>query len=311
LSKLDRISAILVRLQSRSAVTARQIADEFGVSLRTVYRDIRVLEESGIPITGEAGHGYSLVDGYKLPPLMFSAEEAIAFLMAGKLVNRQADGDTYKLYSSGMNKIRAVLKSAEKNILEDFDKYVQVPEKHMPPKSEPAQILQPLLRCILQQRAARIEYDASYNNEITNREIEPLGFYFMVNNWYVMAWCRMRKDYRTFSLSRIRKLIPCDCGFGKERPALRTLLDKMYADDVVYSVKVKVEKTALRNMGMTRYVFGLTGEEEYGEYVIQHYLTHSLEKLARWYLFFADQAEILEPAEFKWIVKELVDKISI
>lgn len=310
MNKLDRISAILVRLQSRSVVTARQIADEFGVSLRTVYRDIRVLEESGIPITGEAGLGYSLVDGYKLPPLMFSTEEAIAFLMAEKLISRQAEKDTYKFYRSGMGKIRAVLRNAEKNILEDFDSHIQALENHTLPLSEPVNVFQPLLHCIIDKKVARIDYNANYNREITTRDIEPLGFYFMVNNWYVMAWCKLRKDYRTFNLSRIQNLISLENGFENKHPTLKALLDKMYASDIVYNVKVRVEKPALRFMGMTKYVFGLVNEEDFDDYVIQHYVTHSLEGLARWYLSFADQATVIEPLEFKNIVKNLVHSIK-
>lgn len=114
MNRLERISAILVKLQSRPVVTASEIAEQFGVSLRTVYRDIRALEESGIPVGGEAGVGYSLVDGFKLPPLMFNTEEALSFLVAEKLVSHQTDGDTYGLFRSGMDKIRAVLKTAEK-----------------------------------------------------------------------------------------------------------------------------------------------------------------------------------------------------
>jgi len=287
------------------------MADEFGVSLRTVYRDIRALEESGIPIAGEAGLGYSLVDGYKLPPLMFTTEEAIAFLMAEKLVSRQADGDTYRLYRNGMNKIRAVLRSAEKNILENFDQYIQISEDHSLPPGQPTGVLQPLLACILKQQPACIEYHANYNRETTRREIEPLGFYFMINNWYVMAWCRLRKDYRTFNLSRIQTLIPVDDGFEKKHPSLKVLLEQLCQDDIVFHVKVKVEKSALKNMGMTRYIFGLTDETESGDHILQHYVTHSLELLARWYLSFADQATILEPPEFKEVVQEILNKIHL
>ena len=72
MNRIERISAILVRLQSRTLVTAREIAEQFGVSQRTIYRDIKALEESGVPIFGEAASGYSLFVGYKLPPLMFT-----------------------------------------------------------------------------------------------------------------------------------------------------------------------------------------------------------------------------------------------
>ena len=73
MNRIDRISAILIQLQTRRVVKAQDIADRFGISLRTVYRDVKSLEEAGIPVIGEAGVGYSLVDGYRLPPIMFSS----------------------------------------------------------------------------------------------------------------------------------------------------------------------------------------------------------------------------------------------
>jgi len=291
-------------------VTARQIADQFGVSLRTVYRDIKVLEESGIPVTGEAGLGYSLVDGFKLPPLMFTTEEAIAFLMAEKLVSNQADGDTYQLYRSGMDKIRAVLKAAEKNILEDFDDCIHVMEDYSVPRSEPANILQSLLHCIIEKKEAKMEYFANYNWEITTRDIEPVGFFFMINNWYLMAWCRLRNDYRTFSLSRIRKLVSGEKKFLKNHPDLKTILALVHPNGIVYKIRLKVQKSALKNQGMTKHIFGLVKEEEQKKHIIQDYQVHSLEQFARWYLSFADQADILEPAEFKEIVLDLLDRIK-
>ena len=72
MTRFDRITAILVQLQSKKIVTAQEIADRFEISLRTVYRDIRSLEEAGVPISSEAGVGYSMMEGYRLPPIVFS-----------------------------------------------------------------------------------------------------------------------------------------------------------------------------------------------------------------------------------------------
>lgn len=91
MNRIDRLSAILIQLQSRTQLKAQQIADRFEISLRTVYRDIRALEEAGIPIVGNPGVGYSLIEGFKLPPLMFTHEEALSFLIAEKLVNELTD----------------------------------------------------------------------------------------------------------------------------------------------------------------------------------------------------------------------------
>ena len=152
MNRLERMSAILVKLQSRPLVTASEIAVQFGVSLRTVYRDIRSLEESGVPICGEAGQGYSLVEGFKLPPLMFTTEEAISFLMAEKLISHHADDDTYDAFRSGMDKIRAVLKAAEKDFLHGLDDYIRVPRSENLPPPVSGYVLQPLLKSFLNQR---------------------------------------------------------------------------------------------------------------------------------------------------------------
>lgn len=311
MNRLERISSILVRLQSRSVVTARQIADQFGVSLRTVYRDIRVLEESGIPVTGEAGQGYSLVEGFKLPPLAFTTEEAIAFLMAEKLVSCQADGDMFELYRSGMDKIRAVLRTAEKNILENFDDCIQLIEHRPKRESALVHVLQPLLHCIVGKREVQIRYCTGYNLETTDRVVEPLGIFFMNGNWYLLAWCRLRKDYRTFNINRIRKLMVGAEGFKKQHDGLKTIIGRIYLKDVVYKVKLRVEKSALRDMGAGRYIYGLCREEQQGEYLVQDYETFSLEYFGRWYLSFADRASILEPEEFKDTVRRLVANIKL
>lgn len=79
MNRIDRLTAILTHLQTKRLVKAQHLADRFNISLRTVYRDIRALEEAGVPIIGEAGAGYSLLEGYRLPPVMFTQEEAMAF----------------------------------------------------------------------------------------------------------------------------------------------------------------------------------------------------------------------------------------
>lgn len=311
MNRLERMSAILVKLQSRPLVTAREIAEQFDVSLRTVYRDIRSLEESGIPISGEAGQGYSLVDGFKLPPLMFTTEEALSFLMAEKLVSHQTDGDTYDIYRSGMDKIRAVLKSTEKNILQNFDRYIRISGSHNRPLPVAGNVLQPLLKSLLNKKQIFLEYKAGYNFEVTCRTVEPQGIFFMSGSWYILAWCTLRNDYRTFHLGRVISVISTEHGFKTQHPPLEKLIEKIYYNDDEFKVHIRVHRDACRDMGMTKYTYGLYEELEEGMYYIQKYETYSLERFGRWYLMFADKAEIIEPAELKSVVRELIERIKI
>src|ERR1700755_3600179 len=148
MNRIDRISAILIQLQSRRVVKAGDIAERFDISLRTVYRDIKTLEEAGIPLIGEAGVGYSIMDGYRLPPVMFTREEATAFLTAEKFVEKMTDISTAGHHKSAMYKIRAILKTAEKNLLEDIDSKIEVIKNHHQLRVDNKDHIQTLLNSI-------------------------------------------------------------------------------------------------------------------------------------------------------------------
>jgi len=106
MNRIDRLTAILIQLQTKRWITSTEIAARYEISQRTVYRDIRALEEAGVPIGSEAGKGYFLVDGYRLPPVMFTREEAGALLIAEKLVNKLTDRSVKKNFDSAIDKMQ-------------------------------------------------------------------------------------------------------------------------------------------------------------------------------------------------------------
>src|SRR5438045_9796978 len=126
MKRIDRVTAVLIQLQSKKVVKAQDIAERFNISLRTVYRDINTLQEAGVPIIGEAGVGYSIMDGYRLPPVMFTKEEATAFLMAEKILDKYTDNYNAGIYRSALYKIKAVLRSAEKDFISAIDENIMV-----------------------------------------------------------------------------------------------------------------------------------------------------------------------------------------
>jgi predicted DNA-binding transcriptional regulator YafY len=124
--RLARLTAILTQLQSKRIVTAKDIAEKHNVSIRTVYRDIRTLEKSGIPIVTEEGKGYSVVEGYKLPPVMFTQEEANALITAERLIRKNKDQSLTEQYESAIIKIKSVLKFDQKEKAELLTHRIQV-----------------------------------------------------------------------------------------------------------------------------------------------------------------------------------------
>src|SRR5688572_13843418 len=110
MNRLIRLTNILLQLQSRRLVTSQDLAEKFGISQRTVYRDIRALEEAGVPVIGEIGTGYFLPDDYRMPPLMFSEDEINALLTAREYFSTNPDNSVFTNIDSLVVKIKTVLK---------------------------------------------------------------------------------------------------------------------------------------------------------------------------------------------------------
>lgn len=124
--RLAKLTAILTQLQSKRIVTARNIAEKHNVSIRTVYRDIRTLEKSGIPIVTEEGKGYTIMEGYKLPPVMFTEEEANALIMSEHLILKNKDKSLSDQYQNTITKIKSILRLSQKEKNELLDQRIQV-----------------------------------------------------------------------------------------------------------------------------------------------------------------------------------------
>ena len=107
--RLSRLTAILTQLQSKRIITAKQLAERHDVSVRTIYRDIRTLEKSGIPIVTEEGKGYSIMEGYHLPPVLFTEDEANALITIEQLAIKNKDLSFVENVSGAIEKIKAIL----------------------------------------------------------------------------------------------------------------------------------------------------------------------------------------------------------
>jgi predicted DNA-binding transcriptional regulator YafY len=309
MNRIDRVSAILIQLQSRRVVKASDIAERFNISLRTVYRDVKTLEEAGIPLIGEAGVGYSIVDGYRLPPVMFTKEEATAFLTAEKFVEKLTDASTTEHHKSAMFKIRAILKTAEKNLLEDIDGKIEVLRNHTQLHVDNKDHIQTLLNSIAKKNVLRMDYFANHSQQHTNRDVEPIGIFYKDSYWHLIAYCLLRKAYRDFRLDRINHVEVTGRTFTSKHPTLKAYIAQTAKEQELDMVIIRVDKSVSGHLEYQKYYSGFVSEKAIGSQKEMTFLTTSLEGFARWFMMFGDHAEIISPDSLKERVGNIASAI--
>lgn len=310
MNRIDRLAAILIQLQSRSLVRAQDIADKFSISLRTVYRDVKALEEAGVPVIGEAGTGYKLMEGYKLPPVMFNQDEATALLTASKLVQSKTDAGISKHFTAALDKIRAILRHTEKDHIEEIDEHIAV-------LTHPAFVHQPtgelhlqsILKAIGSSSVVEINYVSLEKSETTKRKIEPVGIYYLGSHWYLIAWCQLRNDYRNFRTDKIKQLTITPETNSKTHPPLQSFMNQMAAEKQVTKVVIDVEPAIVKYLGEQKYYNGFLKEEKAGDHIRMTFLTGSLMGFSRWFMLYGDHAKIIEPLELNDMVAEIAENI--
>jgi len=198
LKRLERLMAILLLLREGKNLTAQEMATYFEVNVRTIYRDMRALDAAGVPLVAER-EGYSLVEGYHLPPINLSEEEALAVLSVEKLVQKNGEASLVKHFHTLAQKVRAALRPSLRNELKNIEGKLGLSLTRPHTQSS---FLIPTQQAILKEKVLLIEYENS-EKEKTVRKIEPLAIYFTDFNWLTIAYCHLREDLRDFRLDRI------------------------------------------------------------------------------------------------------------
>lgn len=203
MNRIDRLFGILTLLQSRKFVPAEKIAEKFDISVRTVYRDIKALCEQGIPVSFEQNRGYFVVQGYFLSPVSFTNEEANALLLMEALVAGFADRSIKKHYSTALSKVKAVLRHSQKEKVDYLHENIklQVPERMV----NNLEYLSLLQESISARQIITIDYKNN-KEEVSCRQLEPIGLIYYAFSWHLIAWCHLRSDYRDFKVARIIKV---------------------------------------------------------------------------------------------------------
>lgn len=312
MNKFDRVVSTLLLLQGKKIITAATLAERFGVSLRTIYRDVQTLKTAGVPIIGDPGFGYSIMEGYRLPPIAFSEPEALALLTAEKMIGSLTGKDTQAQYSAAMHKIRAVLRGADKQAVEALDSGldIQLSRFHYELPTLP---LQELLTSVAKKNVLFLEYRGA-SGETSQREVEPVGCYHHHGRWYLMGFCRVKQAYRNFLVSRMQQVRVLSEQYEREHLDLQTFLSQQAENlrlqqpekqliEVVFDAAVK--EFARRQ----KYAFGFVEEFEVEGDLHLIFENNSTEIFARWLVSYGKEVRVVRPFALQQRLQELAEEL--
>jgi predicted DNA-binding transcriptional regulator YafY len=217
--RADRLFQIVALLQSRRMITAQRLADELSVSVRTIYRDIADLADSGVPVEGEAGVGYRLSPGYTLPPLTFDREEIEALVMGARMAESHADTALGEAARRALVKIEAVLPAPMRKAL--LSTALFAPTQLRRPAA--VERLEPLRAAIGARNKVSLDY-VRKDDEVSARVVRPVGLYFWGSSWSLAAWCELRQDWRSFRVDRMSSM---------------RVLDEIFSEDITLEAYVR------------------------------------------------------------------------
>jgi predicted DNA-binding transcriptional regulator YafY len=296
MNRIDRLFAILLLLQTKRRVRAQDLARKFEVSERTIYRDIVALNEGGIPIVSLPNVGYELMEGFYLPPLVFTESEARSLVLAAKLLIASTTGKLPADAEAALAKITLIL---PKSLRTELAQVAETFRFFTPPTrfdlDEPR--LSALNRAIRGRCAVWIRYHALNSNEMTEREIEPHSLSYSNGAWYVSAYCRLRQGQRDFRLNRIEDLKVLSESFGPR--------DVHTTKPAPIIARIRVRAQAARWV-RERQHWGFQLEErvEGSDDVVMVYQVDSLDEFKPWLLGWGANAVPLDPPELRQMIRE-------
>jgi len=311
MNKTDRLLAIVLELQRKEVVRAEDLATLFEISVRTIYRDIQALSEAGVPIIGAPGTGYSLMEGYFLPPISFTVPEAVSLLIGTDFIEQSFDDDYRVKAQDARGKIEAILPESVRNETSRVRKAVRllISDKQVK-QSKEKEYLEKIRRVILDERKISFHYAKrladSEGNRHSVRTVAPYGLVLVQGSWMLVARCDLRQDIRHFRLSRMTELI--DLGERFELPTHFNLREYVPPDDRHLLVRLRFSHDIADKVKESNYHYIEDMEEQQdGLYVVLR--VRQLDELLQWVLGWGAAAIVLEPESFRNRIREEAQKM--
>ncbi len=309
-NRTERLFALVLLLQNRPYLTSKDLADHFGVSRRTIFRDLRALGESGVPLTYADGGGYEILDGYQLPPLMLTAREAATLLMGTEFTKlqsdvslaRDADQVGLKIESVLPPEIRSYIERLRKSLV--MDPYWLHAQRMALRDDDTDGRWYELSQAVAGQKSVLMEYYVASRDEITRRTVDPLGLVYYTDHWNLIAYDHLRGDIRNYRLDAIR--------------SMRILMERFTPPDGFdlaqhlaergespQNVRIRIRFSSAAYRWARRGIPARIEEEvEADDAITVTFAFENLDYVAGWLVRYGDRAEALEPEALRHIVRE-------
>ncbi len=303
MNRTDRLLAIVLELQAKRWQRAEDLAATFETSKRTIYRDIQALGEAGVPVVSIPGRGLSLVEGYFLPPISFTGDEAAMLLLGAELVGLSFDEHLRDAAESGSRKISGVLPDAQRAAVEAVRESIHFVRGG--PRTGETEKLRVLRRAIFDRRTVRFAYftRAQPPGEMPvskTRDVNPYSLANVGGTWYLTGFDALRSEVRTFRLDRIEELTLLDRTFTRP-PALDPALRRRIQPELGVTVR------ALFDADVARWVrespnFFTTAMDDTPEGLLVTLMVRTESDVLQWILGWGRAARVLEPASLRELV---------
>jgi len=305
LNRTERLFALILLLQNRPSMTSRDLAEHFGVSRRTIFRDLRALSESGVPLTYADQGGYEILEGYQLPPLMLTARQAATLLVGTEFMKLQADASLRKEADQVGLKIRSVLPKEIRDYIDRLNERTVLDPYWLhgvQPEDEEEGRWYDLSEAVAHHRSVIMEYYVQSRDELTKRKVDPLGLVYYTDHWNLIAYDHLREDIRNYRLDSIRSMFVLSERFtAPDGFDLEEHLKERGASPKNECIRIRftpqVYRWARRSIPAE-----IEEEREREDAVDVIFYFENLEYVARWILRFGVQAQVLEPEALRELV---------
>ncbi|WP_342437711.1 YafY family protein [Paenibacillus sp. FSL L8-0436] len=311
MNKTDRLLAIVLELQRNKVLRAEDLAATFETSVRTIYRDIQALSEAGVSVIGAPGQGYSLMEGYFLPPVSFTVEEAVTLLIGTDFIEQWFDVHYGRKSRTSRGKIEAILPEPVRSEAARIRKSIRLrTSAEDVSRIQEKAYLEAIRQAILEERKISFHYSKKIAEADGNRQsvrtVSPYGLVLLHGAWVLIAWCELRQDIRHFRLSRMTELIELEAGF--KLPADFNLEAYRPPDDRNIRVRIRVQPDIADKVRESNNFYIDTIEDQ-PEGLLVTFRVRQAEELLQSVLGWGAGVVVLEPESFRYRVRDELEKM--